>query len=129
MYLLVYSYDLFLKSGSSNTIWGLRTPEQIELSTEQFVSHTGCANDDTLLQCLQEVPAEDLAITDGITVIVGPVVDGTTLLDDPLTLIASYFTKCMRQSFIKIVDAFSKQEKKECKAITFNCISGIREIF
>ena len=42
-----------------------------------------------LIECLREVPAEDLAIADGITIFAGPVVDGTTLLDDPLTLIAS----------------------------------------
>ena len=79
----------FLKSATSNALWSLLTPEQIELSTEQFASHTGCPNHDTLLQCLREVPAENLAIADGITVVVGPVVDGITLLDDPLTLIAS----------------------------------------
>ena len=67
----------------------LITPEQIEFSTEQVASLTGCSNDDTLIQCLRDLPAEDLAIVDGITIFAGPVVDGTTLLDDPLNLIAS----------------------------------------
>ena len=78
-----------MKSGASNAIWALVTPEQIELSTQEFASRTNCPNDDTLVQCLREVPAENLTIADGITVFAGPVVDGTTLLDNPLTLIAS----------------------------------------
>ena len=87
-YITVF-YSLLQKSGTSNAFWGLLTPEQIQITTEQTASLTGCPNDNTLLQCLREVPVEDLAIADGFTVIVGPVVDGSTLLDDPLTLIAS----------------------------------------
>ena len=74
------------KSGTSNPYWAVLTPDQIEFNTEFLARRMGCSNDDTLLECLRDVPAEELLV---VLFTAGPVIDGTTLLDDPLTLIAS----------------------------------------
>ena len=79
-------FCFFSKSGTSNPYWAVQTPELIESNVEKLAIQTGCLNDDTLLECLHDAPAEELLIND---IIVAPVIDGTTLLDDPLTLIES----------------------------------------
>ena len=57
------------------------------ISTGQLSSETGCPNDDGLLECLRNIPAEDLerAVT---SIIQQPVIDGIVIPDNPLNLIA-----------------------------------------
>ena len=74
------------KSGTSNPYWAVQTSELIESNVEKLSIQTGCSNDDTLLECLRDAPAEELLVNG---IIVAPVIDGATLLDDPLTLIKS----------------------------------------
>ena len=75
-----------LKSGTSNPYWAIVPPEVIEFNTEVLASLVGCSNDDTLLECLRDAPAEEILVD---ALLSAPVVDGTTLLDDPLSLITS----------------------------------------
>ena len=80
------SFCFLYKSGTSNAYWAVQTPEQIELNTEIVARRVGCSNDDTLLECLRDAAAEELF---AVFFFSAAVIDGTTLLDEPLTLIQS----------------------------------------
>ena len=58
------------------------------ISTSQLSSQTGCPNDNSLLECLRDIPAEDLERA-AASIIQQPVIDGAVVPDNPLNLIAA----------------------------------------
>ena len=68
--------------------WGTYTSKQAAFNAEVLANKTSCSNDVTLIQCLRDLPVEDLEQY-GRDIFFVPTIDGSTLLDDPLYLIAS----------------------------------------
>ena len=79
---------MYLQSGTSNVFWGTYTPQQAATNAELLANMSSCSNNDTFIQCLRDLPAEDLERY-GRDIFFVPTIDGSTLLEDPLDLIAS----------------------------------------
>ena len=80
----------YRQSGSSNAYWGTVTPTDAAFFTDLLATQVGCENDDTLLDCLRDIPAFDFVLdASAIFFPATPVIDGATLLDHPLNLIES----------------------------------------
>ncbi|CAH6898856.1 Bche [Phodopus roborovskii] len=95
------SYPLFtraiLQSGSSNTPWAVKSPEEARNRTLALAKLTGCSkeNDTEMIKCLQTKEPQEILVNERfvlpsdslLSINFGPMVDGDFLTDMPHTLL------------------------------------------